>query len=461
MIVLPTDVQHELRDLLEGGDPEIIAERVRALPNDRVAMLLSALHPADSAEVLEEMEPEQQRAVFAQLEHSDAAEVLAYLDADEQAEVVADLPVEHLADILEVMEPDDAADVLAHLPDGQATAVLSDMEDADAAEVQSLLQYDEESAGGLMTSNVVTLRPTATVAQALDLLRQFQPPEELAYYFYVTDADQHLLGVISLQQLVMTAPSTRLQDIMDRHVVSVPVDTDQEQAAQVLAHYGLLALPAVDANGRLVGIITADDVIDVIQEEATEDMYRLAGMAAAEDVWQPVFTASRQRLTWLLINLPTALLASAVVSLFAGTVQKVAILAAFMPIIAGMGGNAGIQTLTLAVRSIALGELSLRDQWRMLRREALIGLSNGVAFGILIGLIGFMWQGLPVLGLVAAVAMWANMLVAAIMGTLVPLVLRRFGADPALASGVIVTTFTDVTGYGCFLGLATLLINAF
>jgi magnesium transporter len=269
------------------------------------------------------------------------------------------------------------------------------------------------------------------------------------------------VGVVSLRQLVTAELDTPISAIMNPDVISVAVDVDQEEAARILAHYSLPVLPTVDADGRLVGVITADDVIDVLQEEATEDIYRLAGLDSDETVGQSVLTTSRQRLTWLMVNLPTAVLASWVVSLFEGTLGRVAVLAVFMPIIAGMGGNAGIQTLTLIVRSIALGDISMRDSWHTLGRELLVGLVNGLCFGVVVGLIGLIWQGLPILGVVAGVAMMANMIAAAAAGTIVPLVLRRIGADPALASGVIVTTFTDVTGYFSFLGLATLLIAYF
>lgn len=459
MIRLTADVEQGLRRLLEGGDPAVIAERVHELPAEQIAALMAALHPADSAEVLEELPTEQQREVLDELDPDDAAEVLAYLDVEDAAEVVAELPAEQLAEILDEMEPDDAADILAELPDDQAQAAIADMEQP--ADIQALLRYEEESAGSLMTRHVVSLRAAATVGQALALLRQLQLDEEIAYYLFVTDEAGRLVGVVSLRQLVTADLSTPVAQIMRPEVISVPADADQEEAAQTLARYGLLVLPTVDTEGRLVGVITADDVIDVIQEEATEDIYRLAGLDAEETVHQSVLTTSRQRLTWLAVNLPTALLAGAVVSLFEGTVQQVAVLAVFMPIIAGMGGNAGIQTLTLIVRSIALGEISLRDSWRSLGREAVVGLINGLCFGLLIGLIGWLWKGLPILGAVAAVAMLANMLAAAVAGTLVPLLLRRIGADPALASGVIVTTFTDITGYLCFLGLATLLITFF
>jgi len=453
----PTEFPLDVRTLLAGGDPAIIAARVRALPADQIAELLSGLHPADSADVLEELEPAQQRAVFAEFETEDAAEVLAYIDPDEQAGVVADLPTDELSDILDDMAPDDAADLLGELPDARASAVLAGMEDA--GPVQLLLRYDAESAGGLMTPNVINLRAEATVGQALALLRQTHPVEELSYYLYVTDTDRRLVGVVSLRQLVTAELSTPLAQIMDPSVISVAVDADQEEAAQLLARYGLLSVPTVDAEGRLVGAITADDLIDVIQEEATEDIYRLANLDASEDVYDSVWAASRRRLLWLFINLPTAVLAGFVVSQFTGVIQLVPILAAFVPIIAGQGGNAGIQTLTLIVRSLALGEITLRDSWRTLAREALIGVLNGVIFGLAVGLLGLFWQQNATIGVVVGCAMLLNLIGAAIFGALVPLGLRLCKIDPALASGVIVTTVTDVTGNLCLLGLATLLLH--
>lgn len=459
MMRLPSDLEQNLRLLLEGGDPAVIAERVRALPPEQIAELLAALHPADSADVLEELDSEQQRDVFAELEPEDAAEVLAYLESDEQADIVTDLAPAELAHILDEMEPDDAAEVIADLPDAQASAALAQMDEAE--DIRTLLRYQPQSAGRLMTTNVIALRADTSVADALAHLRQLNPDDEVGYYLYVTDADLRLVGVVGLRRLLTADLATTVRQVMDSNVVSVSVDTSQEEAAHILSRYSLMALPAVDGEGRLVGAITADDALDVVREEATEDLYRLANLDVDENVSESVTTTSRRRLTWLLVNLPTAMLAGAIVSQFEGTVERVAVLAVFMPIIAGMGGNAGIQTLTLIVRSIALGELRGREAWRSFGREALVGVINGLCFGIVIGLVGFLWKGLPILGLVAGIAMLANMIAAALAGTLVPLTLRRLGADPALASGVIVTTFTDVTGYSCFLGLATLLIHYF
>lgn len=449
--------QIDVQALLAGGNPTVIAERVRSLPAEQIAELLAALHPADSADVLEEFQPAQQRAVFAEFETEDAAEVLAYLDADDQADVLSDWTPGEISDVLDDMAPDDAADVLGEMSVAQANAVLAGMEDATS--VQELLRYNEESAGGLMTPNIINLRADATIGQALALLRHAQPIEDLSYYLYVTDAASRLVGVVSLRQLVTADLTTTLSQIMNPEVISVSVDADQEEAARVLSRYGLLSVPTVDMQGRLVGAITADDVIDVIQEEATEDIYRLANLDSEEDVNDSIWESSRRRIMWLFINLPTAVLAGFVVSQFTGIIQLVPILAAFVPIIAGQGGNAGIQTLTLIVRSLALGEISLRDSWRTLGHEALIGLLNGVIFGLAVGLIGLVWQQNFMIGVVVGLAMMLNLIGAAISGTLVPLGLRLFNIDPALASGVIVTTVTDVTGNLCLLGLATVLAH--
>jgi magnesium transporter len=449
--------QPEERDIQAVVDE--VRERLAEGKIGRAAELVAALHPADGADVLSELETSEQLELIDQLKNDDAADVLAWMNLDEQAEIAAALSAGELSDILDEMEPDDAADVLGELSPQQAQAALAEMEESE--EVEELLEHADDSAGGIMLPHVVALRSYMTAEDAIALMRRLKPEEDSAYYLFVTDDAERLLGVLSLRQLIIADPATSLRTIMNPSVISISVDADQEEAARQLSHYGLMALPTVDEDGRLVGVITADDIIDVIEEEATEDIYRLAGLDKLESVERSIFLASRRRLTWLFVNLPTAMLAGAVVAAFQSTIDQVAVLAVFMPIVAGMGGNAGIQTLTLIVRSIALGEIDLRDSWRALGRESLIGMVNGLCFGLAIGLIGLAWQRLPILGLVAGVAMLANMLAAAIAGTLVPLGLKLFGADPALASGVIVTTFTDVTGYGCYLGLATLLLRFF
>ena len=446
-----------VRSFLAAGDVEAAAAVIAELRPAEAADVVSALHPADGADVLEELEPEDRIEVVEELEPEIGAEVLSELDEDERTDVANRLDAESLSEFLDEMAPDDAADVLQELEDAKAEAALAEMDEPD--EVRELLTHDEESAGGLMIPHVITFRGTMTAAQAIDILRRNQPDEETAYYLFVTDAAERLIGVVSLRQLVVAAPDTPLQNFMNNDLITADVDADQEECARLLAKYDLLALPIVDDDQRLVGVVTADDVIDVLEEEATEDIYHLANVSAEEDVYDSVLTASRRRLIWLMVNLPTAMLAAWVVSFFENTIAQVAILAVFAPLITGMGGNAGIQTLTLIVRSIAVGQLSLSDSWRTLGREVLVGIVNGLCFGLLVGTIGYLWRGQPVLGVIAGLAMLANMIVAAIAGTLVPLFLKLIKADPALASGVIVTTFTDVTGAAAFYGLATLLLH--
>lgn len=446
--------EHDIQKIVED-----VRERLAAAEDGQAAGLVAALHPADGADVVAELDADEQVRLVGMLEDAAAADVLAWMEPDEQAEIAAALPAAELSDILDEMEPDDAADVLGELSREQVQATLAGMEEA--AEIEELLEHRDDSAGGIMLPHVVALQADMTAQESIDLLRRLKPQEDSAYYIFITDANSRLVGVLNLRQLVIAEPFTPLRALMNPDVISIPVDADQEEAARQLARYGLLAIPTVDHDGRLVGVITADDIIDVIQEEATEDIYRLAGLDEEERVESSIFVSSRRRLFWLMVNLPTAIVAAGVVGFFQHTIAQVAVLAMFMPVIAGMGGNAGIQTLTLIVRSIALGEVHLRDSWRALGHETLIGLVNGVCFGLAIGLIGMIWQGMPILGLVAGMAMLVNMLAAAIAGTLVPLGLKLIGADPALASGVIVTTFTDVTGYGCYLGLATLLLRFF
>ncbi|HEX6291597.1 MAG TPA: magnesium transporter [Herpetosiphonaceae bacterium] len=448
----------QVRSLLAQGAVEEAAAAISALRPAEAADVVSALHPADGADVLEELEPQERADVVEELAREIGADVLIELDDDERTDVANRLDVESLSEFLDEMAPDDAADVLGDLSDAKARAALDGMDQPD--EVRELLGHDEESAGGLMIPHVVAFRQSMTVQQAIDFLRRVKPDEETSYYLFVTDHADRLIGVVSLRQLIVADPHTPLREIMSDEVITADVETDQEECARLLARYDLLALPIVDGDRRLVGVVTADDLIDVIEEEATEDIYHLANLDADEDVYDTIFRSSRRRLTWLFINLPTAVLAGWVVSQFTGTIQIVPILAAFVPIIAGQGGNAGIQTLTLIVRSLALGEITLRDSWRTLAREATIGVVNGLIFGACVGLLGVFWHGSAMIGVVVGGAMLLNLIGAAISGTLVPLGLRFLKIDPALASGVIVTTVTDVTGNFALLALATILLVA-
>jgi magnesium transporter len=322
-----------------------------------------------------------------------------------------------------------------------------------------LLRHPDETAGGRMTTDFVALHRMWTVDEALSYLRRTKPEAEQVYYLYVVDDDHRLEGVVSLRQLVVSAPEERIGGLMTPEVVSVRTAEDQEEVLRRVQHYNFVAVPVVDEERHLVGVVSVDDLMDVAQEEATEDMFLMAGLSEDESLLRPAVRSVAPRLSWLLVNLLTAFAAAAVVNTFEGTIERVAALAVFMPIIAGMGGNAGIQTITLVVRSLALGEVELRDVRRVLARELAIGITNGVTIGLLLGVLAYLWKDNVGLGVVAGTAMLLNMTTAVTAGVLVPLTLRWLRLDPALASGVFVTMFTDVMGFFFFLGLATLLVE--
>jgi magnesium transporter len=299
----------------------------------------------------------------------------------------------------------------------------------------------------------------ATAQQVIETLRQMRPDAESVYYLFVTDPDGRLCGVASLREVVVAAPDTALEAIMCREVIALPADLPLEEQARILSDSGLIALPVVDAEGRLMGALDASDLLDSVAEEATEDMYRLAGVNKDEEVTRPLALAARDRAFWLMINTATAFLAAFVVSNFESVIAQAAVLAAFMPVVAGQGGNAGTQTLTFIVRSLALGEVGLRNAWRTLLRELTIGLSNGIIIGTFVGVLGMLWQGSIVLGVIIGLALLANLLLASLVGVVVPLTLRALKIDPALASSIFVTATTDTCGFLIFLGLGMTALN--
>ena len=355
------------------------------------------------------------------------------------------------------MEPDNAADMLSEMEPADATAVLEQMDEAET--VAPLLAYPEDSAGGIMNLPPASLRRFWTVAEAFQFIKGHYRDATQVFYLYVLDRNGRLIGVVNLRALILADAEQTIEEIMVRDIITIRVDMDQEEVAQIFARYDLLALPVVDAEDRLVGIITVDDVVDVIEEEATEDIYHLAQVGADSAVFAPLRNSIRARLPWLYVNMITAFLASAVVAFFEDTIAAVAVLAVFMPIVAGQGGNAGNQTMTIMVRSLALGEIDVSEAWRALRHEFMVGLLNGLALGVGVGIVAWLWQGNPILGVIIALAMMGNLIVAAIAGVLVPTTLKRLNVDPALASSIFVTTATDVMGFAFFLGLATLLIR--
>ena len=416
----------------------------------------SEMHPVDQADVLLDLAAEPGRMLVMALPPAATGEVLEQLEPEVAAQMLRGVETPDLALVLDECSPDVAADILKVLPGEQSRGVLGAMRAPQ--EVAALLEYPDETAGGLMTPEYPVLRDDVTAANALDVLRLFGSEAEKFSTLYVIDAQGRLVGSLWALRLALVRPNTLVRDIMETEVLSVPSGTDQEEVAHTIERYNLNQIPVLDQDHRIVGVVLVEDVVDVVEEEATEDMYRMAGMRG-ERLFGPLHSSVGRRLPWLLVNLATTVLAAMVIGLFESTIARVTTLAIFLPVVAGQGGIGGTQTLTLVVRSMALGELSGPRGARLLGREVTLGLVHGLVLGVVIGVVAYLWKGSPVLGLVLGAAMMGNMLVAGLAGAGVPLALRRLGMDPAVASAVFVTTLTDVLGFLMFLGLATALIR--
>ena len=434
-------------------------QRIGATAN--LLNLLQKQHPADLAEVFSELPERERRSAFDTLLERNsrlAMEAISELEPEVRVPLLVEHPADELARLFQEVPSDDAAAVIDDLPDALSASVLEVMRRKEADEVQHLLEYADQTAGRIMNPDVFALSEDLTAGEAIAALQQSRDVE-MVFYLYVVDERRHLVGVISLRRLLLVSPETPLKRIMTADLTTARVTTDQEEVAQLVASYNLLAIPVVDDENKLVGIITVDDVIDVIKDEATEDIYRMAGVSSDEHIFTSARESLRKRLPWLGVNLVTAILAALVVRLFQSTIDQVVALAAFMTIVASMGGNAATQTLTVIVRGIALGELTWSNSRKALVKEALVGIGNGMVLG-LVGA-GFAWWvvGNPYFGGILALAMVINLLVAAVAATLIPIGLRALRIDPALASSVFITTLTDVFGFFAFLGLATLFIE--
>jgi magnesium transporter len=414
--------------------------------DEEVRQLLAELHPADIADIVENVKEENKGRIMALLDTQLAAEVLSFIDEYHAPKVIEAIPEDTLPKIIDEMASDDATDLLEELPAEEAAEILDAMPKEESAPVRKLLSYPPDTAGGLMQTELVAVPPEATLSEAVEKVRELVPRAGEIISVYVVNPEGKLQGVVPMRSLILEPSSRRVGDVMLPDVISVQVDMDQEEVAALFRKYDFLVLPVVDKENKLLGRILVDDIVDVIEEEASEDIYRLAGVDKEEHVDDSPARSIRLRLPWLTFNLLTAILAASVVSFFQGTIQKLVILAVFMPIVAGMGGNAGTQSLAVITRAIALGEVTLANAY-------------GVILGVLMAGLAYFYEGSPMLGLVLGMAMVCNMFVAALAGTAIPIILKWLKVDPALASGVIVTTFTDVAGFFSFLGLATLFIH--
>jgi magnesium transporter len=447
---------------VEPSQIDLTLEEIRtALETGQIQDAIEALiklRPVDRADAFSDLKVEDQAALLPQLDIPSTADLLEELEDDEAAYVANALPTELLADILDEMEPDEAADVLGDLPPDRAAEALAEMEEAE--DVIPLLGHPDETAGGLMTTSYIAVRPRTTATQTIEFLRQVEPDEETPYYIYVIDRENKLVGIVGMRELIISEPNAEVQTFMDRDVISATISDDQEEVARLMARYDLAAMPVVDSTGVLRGVITHDDVLDVVEDEATEDIYRLANVPDPDlSIDSPVSLSVRRRLPWLYLSTITALFASWVISKFQNLFEQVAVLAVFQSVVAGMGGTTATQSLAMIVRAIALGEITVREAWDPLLKQILTGLIQGIAVGTVAGLGVWLWQGNPFLGLILGLALIGNMIIAVIVGTLIPLFLKAFQLDPALASAVLVTAVTDSAGFALFLGLASLFIS--
>ncbi len=415
--------------------------------------LATGLEPADLGDVLAALDEGERLEIVRLLPPALSGEALVEMPEEAHAEdTLAALDPETAADIVDELEDDDAADLLGDLAPEDQARILASVEDRE--DVERLLRYDEESAGGLMTTQVVTVHQDATAGEALAAIRA--QAEEVAdfHQVFVLDDTHRLVGILSFKGLVLAAPGRPVREVMEEPEVTVQPSEDQEQVARLMARYNVPSLGVVDVEGRLLGRITFDDVTDVAEEEATEDLLRFGGVSADEDLGAGWGQAVRSRLPWLFVNLLTAFLAASVVVYFEDTLSRLISLAVFMPVIAGMGGNTGTQALAVTIRRLALGLIPERDRVRVVVKELLVGLTNGLAVAMVAGVVAVLAGLSPGYGVVIFLAMTGNLCVAGFAGAFIPILLSRLGVDPAVASSVFVTTFTDMCGFALLLGLA-------
>jgi len=423
----------------------------------RLWNLVKNFHPAEMADIMEHLIARERLILINTLYERDkekAAEVLSELDPEDAATILENLPIDQIADIMQITPPDDVAPILELLPEEMKDSVLATMAEKPTEEVMELLDHEQETAGRIMSPNFYALNENTNVSDAITAM-QLEGDVESAFYLYVVNDQDHLEGVVSLRQLLFSRPNTPLKNIMTKDVINVQTETDQEEVARQVADYNLVAIPVVDSEHKLVGVVTVDDIIDVIDKEATEDMYKMVSLDTSDRIQDSPFTSIKKRLPFLLFSLLTASVSPFVVKHFQGTIQEFVTLAVFMPLVAALGGIAGNQTIAIMVREIAIGQTEWLSARKALLKELLVGIGNGLVIGIIVGAASYALYKNLYLGLVVGVAIIINLFVAALVGSLIPFFLKLLKLDPALGSVNLLTMFTDSIGLLTFLGLAT------
>ncbi|KIL45709.1 magnesium transporter [Jeotgalibacillus soli] len=419
------------------------------------------LHPYDRAKFYLRLEPESRERIYQFLSPEEMADIFENIEPedDEYKDILAEMNPHYAADMLSNMYTDDAVDVLNELSKDQVASYLTIMNDESAQEIKDLLHYEEYTAGSIMTTEFVSIPSNSTVRSAMAILRKQAPNAETIYYTFVINDEKKLVGVVSLRDLIVSEEDALIKDIMSDRVVSVSVSDDQEDVARTMKDYDFLALPVVDFQNYLLGIITVDDIIDVLDEEASEDYSKFAGVSDMDSKDRTSLGAAKKRLPWLIILLFLGMLTANLIGQFEATLDQVAILAVFIPLIAGMAGNTGTQALAVAIRGIATGDIKEESKWKLIMREAGTGLITGTTCGIIVIGIVYIWQGSFFLGILVGCSVLVSLVVATLAGSFVPLIMHRFNIDPAVASGPFITTINDIFSILIYLGFATLFMS--
>ncbi|RMF96300.1 MAG: magnesium transporter [Gammaproteobacteria bacterium] len=425
----------------------------------QVAALVRSLHPAEIAELLESLPPAQRAIVWDLVDEEDEGDVLLELNDEVRASILERMDAEDVVAATEGMSLDDLADFVADLPEAVTRQVLRSLSEQDKERLQKVLAYPEDSAGGLMDPDTISVRPDVSLEVVLRYLRILGEIPDRTDAIWVVDRNDRFLGTLYLARLVSREPQATVSQVMDRELKPIPYDRSASEVAREFSNRDLLSAPVVDAEGRLIGQITIDDVVDVIEDQAEHDFLSMAGLDEEDDMFAPVITSAQRRTIWLAVNLATAFVAAAVVGLFEATLQQVVVLAVLMPVVASMGGIAGSQTLTLMIRGMAMGRVQGANARWLLRKEVAVGILNGLAWALVVAGITVAFFGTWEVGLVIAAAIAINLVVAALAGFAVPLLLKKLRIDPALAGSVVLTTITDVVGFMSFLGLGTLFLT--
>ncbi len=444
----------DARDMDEKENLERVSETAR------ISEQIEEIPAPDGAVVLRRLEPDQAAEVAEYLDPNTAGKVLAELDPEDAAKVIEKMPPPEASMVLAAMDADDRVDVLENVTSELHEQLVSELSPEHASEVRELEQYPPDKAGGIMTPEVTALPEYLTVEQGIHELRRLRSQTGEMFYVYLVDDKFRLKGVINMRDLILAPPDTPLHRVARTEVTSLPANMDQEDVADLFRRYNYLALPVVSPGGRLLGIVTVDDVIDIISQEAAEDLQRLSGAGPGERLTSPWQFSFRKRILWLIVNLVTACAAASVVGFFENTIAKMAILAVYMPVIAGMGGNAAAQAMAVAIRGIALGEVDQTRLRRVFKRELLVGLSSGMVIGSIVSLVAWTlhFDHGVLLGVAVATALTITMTVACVAGVAVPFAMRAMGFDPAQSATIFVTTITDFVGFLSFLGLAHLIL---